>query len=160
MEVYADIDFEASITSRFVLLATVLELLAERRSRDAAALGLIDKWSNEAKEAGRSDLATAINPMREESITSSIRKLVRSRCEASECGAEQAEAMARTAGSLYGQRSAVVHAAATVSPNDVELFRRIVRHALLGSAEPGSFSRIVEKLNQRVRRPDYGSKDF
>jgi hypothetical protein len=57
-EVYADIDFEASPTSRLVLTATVLELLATRTDRDADALAMIERWMLEAKATDRQDLVT------------------------------------------------------------------------------------------------------
>ena len=151
MEVYADVDFEASITSRFVLLATVLELVAQPRSRDVGALALVNKWGDEAKAAGRSDLASVVALMRNESITSSIRELVRSRYAACGHSANHAEAMAKAAGALYGQRSAVVHAAATVTLKDIVEFRRIVRCVLVGSEKPGVFTGIVERLNLEMR---------
>jgi hypothetical protein len=62
LKLFADVDFEATTASRFVVLSTVVELLAERRARDAAALELVDRWIEEAGSASRQDLVQALTP--------------------------------------------------------------------------------------------------
>lgn len=143
-EVYSDVDFEASTTSRLVLIATVLELLAKRAPRDASALALIDRWSEEANGAGREDLAVALGLAREESTTSAIRALMRGACEGAGLSDEVTKRYVRRTAELYRLRSAIVHAGKEATPQEVGEFRAMARLVLTGSTTPGVFSGAVE----------------
>ena len=107
-EIFADVDFEASTFSRFVLLATVLELISERNERDEAALTMIEQWKQQAKVADRRDLEAALHLMRQHSIGSGIREVVRTACEEAGCTPEEAQAVIKRAVDLYRRRGAAV----------------------------------------------------
>ncbi|TPJ81879.1 hypothetical protein FJ434_20465 [Mesorhizobium sp. B2-5-13] len=143
-EVYADIDFEANSTSRVVLIATVLELLASRTRRDESALTFIDRWSEEASSAQREDLVTALDLMREQSITSSIRTLMQDSCARAGLDDEQTTGIVRRTVELYRLRSKIVHGGRGASPHEVAEFRAMARIALTGSKERGVFSGVIE----------------
>jgi hypothetical protein len=144
-EIFADVDFEASTFSRFVLLATVLELISERNERDEAALAMIEQWKVEAKAADRRDLEAALHLMRQNSIGSGIREVMRRACEEAGCTAEEAQAIIKRAGDLYRRRGAAVHDGSAITTEEVSEFRQIVRLALTGSRGRGVFSGIVER---------------
>jgi len=143
-EVYADIDFEASTTSRLVLAATVLELLATKSRRDAAALAIIDRWVLEAKAADRPDLIIALDLIREQSITSSIRELMRAACAEAGLASQEAEQSIRRTIELYRRRGAIVHGGSAATPYEAAEFRAMARLALTGSSARGVFSGVVD----------------
>ncbi len=147
-EVFADVDFEASPTSRLVLLATVLELICERTRRDENALGLIDKWMEDAESSKRDDLATALDLMRQESITSCIRKEVARACNAASLLREETDRMSGRAVTIYRSRSAIVHGGEAASPTDVIELRSIVRFLLTGFLTRGVFSGARESIGR------------
>jgi hypothetical protein len=145
-EIFADVDFEASTFSRFVLLATVLELISERNERDEAALTMIDRWQGDAKIADRRDLEAALDLMRQQSISSGIREVVRTACGEAGCTSEETQAVIKRAVDLYRRRGAAVHDGSTITGQEVGEFRQIVRLALTGSRKRGVFSGVVESV--------------
>jgi hypothetical protein len=147
-EVFADVDFEASTTSRMVLIATVLELICSRATRDNDALALIEGWKKCAQEASRGDLATALDLMREESISSAIRNEVKAACARAGIGDEDSNGIAKRTVALYGKRSSVVHRGATVSAEEVAELRHYVRILLTGTRERGAFSGVLEGIER------------
>lgn len=142
-EVFADVDFEASTTSRMVLIATVLELICSRATRDNDALALIESWKKCAQEASRGDLVTALDLMKEESISSAIRNEVKAACARAGIGDEDANGIAKRTVALYRKRSSVVHRGATVSGEEVAELRHYVRFLLTGTRERGPFSGVL-----------------
>jgi hypothetical protein len=141
-EMFAAADFEVSANSQFLLLITVLEVLAEPRERPEACIALVDELLQRA-ERGIAD-ATANSDaemqlafkalkdsaihLRRESITSSIRKLA---TEASKVlGDPNPQDAGTRAAKLYGKRSKLVHKGESVSLGDVAETRQLVRECL------------------------------
>jgi len=147
-EVYADVDFEASTTSRIVLIATVLELICSRATRDSDALALIESWKKCAQGASRGDLATALDLMRVESISSAIRNEVKAACARVGISDEDANDIAKRTVALYSKRSSVVHGGATVSNEEVAELRHYVRFLLTGTRKRGPFSGVLEGIER------------
>jgi hypothetical protein len=139
-EIFADVDFETSATSKLVLLATVLELLCERAPRDNEGLLLIEKWMEDASAARRKDLVTGLQLMREQSISAAIRDRIMRAAQASGLDKEEEEQLKHRAKELYRRRSAIVHGGQPVSYSEVVELRSIVRFLLIGSRDPGVFS--------------------
>ena len=111
-EVFSDVDFEASTTSRLVLITTALELLCLRGSRDDEALTLIDAWKVCAKKAKRADLVQALELMRQESISSAIRMKIQEACKNAFIKDDDAKRISKRTVELYRKRSSVVHGGA------------------------------------------------
>jgi hypothetical protein len=147
-EVFADVDFEASTTSRMVLVATALELICSRASRDADALALIEGWQKSARGSGRGDLVTALDLMRQESIASAIKSEVKAACARAKIGTEETDKIAKRTAALYGKRSAVVHRGAAVSAEEVAEFRYYVRFLFTGTLKRGAFSGVLEGVER------------
>lgn len=143
-EVYVDIDFEASTTSRLVLAATVLEILSMRVQREANDLGLIDRWAAEASLIDSPDLVAALSTIRTQSIASSIRALMKAACADASLTGEDTDQVVRRTVDLYHLRSAAVHAGSDVRPHEAAELRSIARFALTGSRDRGVFSGVVE----------------
>lgn len=147
-EVFSDVDFESSTTSRIVLVTTALELICSRRCRDHEALTLIAAWKKGAQEANRGDIARALDLMREESIASAIRNEIKAACTLASLEKERAKHIEKRVIALYSKRSAVVHRGARVSSDEVAELRHYVRFLLTGTLKPGAFSGLVEGIER------------
>ncbi|MEX2697088.1 hypothetical protein [Rhizobium mongolense] len=143
--VFSDVDFEASVTSRFISLSTILELMAERTQRDAEAVDLLSTWEKEAKAKNRHDLAQALNLMRHESIGSAIAKLVENAAVKASLPAEKVARYKTKARDAYRKRSSLLHAGVKVSVEELASLREIVRLILVGDTSGTGFTPIANK---------------
>lgn len=155
-QMFTDVDFEESSESRYVLLSTILELLAKRQDRDVEALNMIECWSKEAEAAGRADLVQALKGMRAESIGSAISRLVTEAATRAGCNKAEIEQARKQARTAYGKRGALLHGGAPISTTQLSSLRSIVRLVLTGERTPTFFTSIgnrhwVEK--RRTREP-------
>ena len=141
-QVFADVDFEATTASRFVLLSTILELLAVRQLRDENALALLDRWANQAKEASRPDLEQALASIRNESIGSAIARLVRDAAVLAGCSESDVQSFQKRARNAYRKRSALLHSGVYVSKEELASLRSIVRLVLVGKSTGTPFTVI------------------
>jgi hypothetical protein len=142
LQLFMDVDFEASPDSRFVLLSTILELLAERVLRDTEAQELIDKWKADAADSKRHDLAQAIDLMRSESIGSSIYSLVTEAANKAGCSEDHTKDFAKSARDAYRKRGKLLHAGISVTKDELSLLRSIVRLVLVGQTKGTPFTPI------------------
>jgi hypothetical protein len=118
VELYAAYFTESSPNARFLTLVMALETLAQGVSRPKTVLDLLKKWQNEVEELKLSNSDSEINAVldsllnellfkKENSIRSQIRSIVRETLmNTGELDAEQA---ARTATTVYDNRSTLVH---------------------------------------------------
>ncbi len=152
--IFVDIDFEASDESRYVLLSTILELLADRRDRDGDALGRITGWTDEAAKAGRQDLAEALKLMRAESIGTAICRLVVESAQRAGCSDEESEALRKQARDAYRGRSALLHGGTPITPDQLARLRGIVRLVLTGNRSPTFFTQVGNRqwVERAIRR--------
>jgi len=142
LRVFADVDFEATATSRFILLSTILELLAARQPRDKSALAMMKRWEAEAKEAARPDVAEAVRTIFSESIGSAIARLVREAAIAADCTEEMQDSFEDQARQAYRRRGALLHRAAPVTTDELASLRAVVRLVLVGKTTGTGFSPV------------------
>lgn len=142
LRIFGDVDFEATRESRFILLSTVLELLAARKARDDEALAIIDTWSADAAAKGRGDLVEALRTMRFESIGSSIARLVGSSAREAGYSETEADEFVCDARKAYGKRGALLHSGKRVTIKDLTIMRAIVRLILTGKRTGTGFTQI------------------
>jgi len=143
-EVFADVDFEASRTSRLTLLNTTLELLCPKQSRDKATIALIDAWIDEAQTKGLTGLVNGLKNLKQEPMRAAIEASITSSCDAASLSAEVCDQMIRRTIKLYGLRNSVVHAGHEPKSEEIRDLRRIVRFLLTGQVWLGAFSDIRE----------------
>lgn len=147
LRLFADVDFEATTASRFVVLSTVIELLAERQTRDAAALELVERWIDEAGSASRQDLAQALaSNMRRESIGSAIGRIVRDAGFAAGCDEEINTSFQKQAREANKKRGALLHRGNSVSVEELSALRAVVRLLLVGKIQGTPFTPIGNRL--------------
>lgn len=147
VRMFADVDFEATTESRFVVLSTIVELLAERRSRDPVALGLVDRWIEEAISSSREDLAQALTSnMRTESTASAIRHAVGTAAARAGCREEVIVSMQKKARDANRKRGALLHRGTSVSVAELSELRAVVRLLLVGATEGTPFTPIGNRL--------------
>lgn len=153
--IFVDVDFEASDDSRYVLLSTILELLAKRQDRDSEALERIAGWTEEAAKADRQDLAEALKLMRAESIGTAIGRLVVESAQRAGCSDEESEALRKQARDAYRGRSALLHGGEPIRPDQLARLRRIVRLVLTGDRLPTFFTQVGNRqwIEHARRRP-------
>jgi hypothetical protein len=142
LRIFGDVDFEATRESRFILLSTVLELLAVRQARDDGALAIIDTWSADATAKGRGDLVEALRTIKSESIGSSIARLVWDVARDAGCSEAEADEFVRNARKAYGKRGALLHSGKRVTIEDLTTIRTIVRLILTGKLTGTGFTQI------------------
>ncbi|MCH9050669.1 MAG: hypothetical protein IIA72_06255 [Proteobacteria bacterium] len=117
-EIYSHSHFESSLKSRFLGQMTVLEVLSERPQQPSCLQDRIDRWAIEIEEARRRSrdpdekrslerLTSRIHGLKEESITESVRIIVRKALAYLE-DTKASELVSRI-GPLYGIRSGMVH---------------------------------------------------
>lgn len=152
LKLFADVDFEATTASRFVVLSTVVELLAERQTRDDAALKLVDRWIDEASTASRQDLVQALTSnMRHESIGSAIGRIVREAGSAAGCDEVANVTFQKQARDANKKRGALLHRGNSVSVEELSALRAVVRLVLVGEIKGTPFTPIG---NRRWVRTD------
>jgi hypothetical protein len=145
-EVFSDVDFESTTTSRLTLLATALEMICGRGTRDSKALAILDRWARHAKCHKRDDLVTAVGLMKQESIASAIRSALESAGRRASLEDKEIDRLKRRAVELHRLRSQVVHGGADPSPANIVELRNIVRFLLTGDVDRGQFSGARESL--------------
>lgn len=142
LRLFGDVDFESSVPAKYVLLTTILEVLAEPKSRDDVAQGLFDQWEALARAANRSDLVQALNLMRRESIGASIGRLVEGAAIRAGLTQEEMQAFVKLAKETYRRRGAMLHGGATVTVEELTKLRQIVRLVLVGKSKGTPFTPI------------------
>jgi hypothetical protein len=142
-EIFCDIDFESSSTSRYALLSAILELLADRQERDGPALEMIDRWIAEAAAASRQDLVEALRLQKTESIGSSIGRVVEAAALSAGCSPETVQDYRKSAREAYRKRSRLLHAGVSISTSELAKLRAIVRLVLTGQREGTPFTPIA-----------------
>jgi hypothetical protein len=150
-KLFADVDFEATTASRFVTLSTIMELLAERGTRDAEAIKLVDRWIAEAGSASRPDLAQAlVSTMRTESIGSAIARVVRDAGLGAGCDEEHVVVLEKRARDANRKRGALLHRGTSISVEELSALRAVVRLLLVGAAEGTPFTPIGNRVWARI----------
>lgn len=146
LRIFSDVDFETTSSSRFILLSTILELMADRRERDASALKLIDQWRTEATKLGRHDLAQAVRLMRQESIGSAISRMVQDAAVQNGLAEEQQREFRTLANEAYRKRSALLHQGTAITTEELASLRKVVRLILVGETKGTAFTFIGNRL--------------
>jgi hypothetical protein len=131
LEVYSASKFEHSLRARFLTLITVVEILADRRSRSDRALELVASFDEAVKGSDldvneRDQLLGGLRDLRNESIGGACRRLVADRL-----GSDAAKEFK----SWYAARSDLVHAGRTELdlPTTIERVERLVAQLLVTS---------------------------
>ncbi len=117
-DIYSHSHFEASMKARFLGQMTVLEVLLERPQQPSYLQDRIDRWAIEIEEAHRRSrdpdekrslerLRSRVHGLKEESITESVRIIVRKALAYLED--PNASELVSRIGPLYGIRSGMVH---------------------------------------------------
>jgi hypothetical protein len=161
-ELFATADFEATANSQFLMLTAVFEVLAEPKKRPKACVSLVKNLIDTAKKSEGGAVARGNNKMKEafkalqdsafhlkeESITSSVRKLATRASQA--LGDAEPEKAGKRAAALYGKRNHLVHKGKSVTWGDVNDLRALVRETL--AVEAGCYDRIRERGGARIPR--------
>jgi hypothetical protein len=152
-ELFAAADFEVTPNSRFLLLATVFEVLANPKTRPEVCVVLVQELIDKAKKAENTEdhkrkdafkaLRQSAEHLKQESIRSSVRKLA---TKASETfGDPEPERTGKRAAELYDKRSDLVHEGHSVTWADVAEIRKLVREAL--AVEAGCHEHFRERIH-------------
>ena len=152
-EMFASVDFEASNNAQFLVLISILEIMAKPASRPKPCLDIIEdamvRMKSEAETAMEPTLRQALLDMRKgaehwksESIRSSVRRLA---IDAARTLADpDPDAVGRSAVRLYDKRSLIVHQGETASLSEARVARQLVREMLAVAA--GSYEHIRERF--------------
>jgi hypothetical protein len=155
-ELFAGADFEATANARFLMLASVYEVLANPKKRPKPCQDLVEQLLDSAKKSeetaaanGERELKEAFRALRDsaahlakESITSSVRKLATRTSHV--LGDVEPRKAGKRAVELYGKRSRLVHKGEDVTHAEVHELRTLVREALAVAA--GCYDRIRERF--------------
>jgi hypothetical protein len=155
-EFFAAADFEVTANSQFLMLSTVFEVLANPKTRPTLCVYLIEDLLESAKKAEAvaesmddPEMKDALKSLRdsaihlkEESITSSVRKLATKVSRV--LGDPEPEKAGKHAATLYGKRSTFVHTGKSVTWANVAELRKMVREAL--AVEVGCHERVRERF--------------
>jgi hypothetical protein len=155
-EFFAATDFEITANAKFLMLSTVLEVLADPKPRPALCIYLVEELLKKIREAEAiakrdrdKDAAEALEGLRnsaahyeKESITSSVRKLAAKAARV--LGDPDPEKAGKEAAALYGKRSNLVHSGESVTWADVAQLRQVAREAL--AVEVECYDRIRERF--------------
>lgn len=136
---FATADFEASDTAKFVVLTTILEILAAPPQRPDVCQRLIDGWLRDGTKA-RDDqqdeslkhalthLLDSARNLKRDSFRGSIRRLVANAV--AQLGKPSPENEGAVAAKLYDDRSKLVHDGIPMSRDRLAELRRLVRYVL------------------------------
>ena len=141
-DLFNDVDFEHSATSQFVILTTILEMLAVRRERDLDTKKMIVSWAAEAVESKDENLAAAILNLKLESASSAMTTLVNSASKAAGCDEIEQQQYSKRVKLLYSRRSAVLHHGRKVTKSDLEEVRKLVRLVIFNVLDDGVFTKV------------------
>jgi hypothetical protein len=155
-EFFAAADFEIIANAKFLILSTVLEVLADPKPRPALCIYLVQQLLENIRTAEKiakrdtdgptvealEGLRNAVVHYQKESISISVRKLATSTARV--LGDRQPEKAGRDAVALYGKRSNLVHGGESVSWGDVAQLRKAAREAI--AVEAGCYDRIRERF--------------
>ena len=152
-EFFATADFEITSNSQFLMLCTVLEILADPKQRPTLCIYLVEELLENIQKAqtiasqddtetseALEGLQNAVVHYKKESITTSIRKLGTKI--ARTLGDLEPEKMGKQAVALYTKRNNLVHGGENVTSGDVSELRRLTREAL--AVEIGCYDHIRE----------------
>ena len=152
-EMFASVDFEASNNAQFLVLISILEIMAKPAPRPKPCLDIIEdamvRMKSEAETAMQPTLRQALLDMRKgaehwksESIRSSVRRLA---IDAARTLADpDPDAVGRSAVRLYDKRSLIVHQGETASQDQARVARQLVREVL--AVATGSYEHIRERF--------------
>jgi hypothetical protein len=155
-EFFTATDFEVTENSKYLMLCTVLEVLADPKARPTLCIYLVEELIENIKKAQKiakqeadaetqedlQGLLASIVHWKKESITSSIRKLARKTAQT--LGDSDAEQRAKRASELYTKRNGLVHRGESVTATEVNELRTLVREAL--AVEAGCDHRIRDRF--------------
>ena len=152
MELFTNVDFEATPNAQFLTLISALELLSRPGDRPNICIELLSQMTNELDKtlsAAAEDDRQALKDMRstatefwiKQSFRSAIRALAKRTAE--QLGDQNPVAYGRTAVKLYDKRSSVVHRGQSVTTSDVRDIRQLLREVL--AVELGCFHHIRER---------------
>jgi hypothetical protein len=148
-------EFEATANAQFLMLTSVLEVLAKPKKRNTRCIRLVDELLKVAKAAqqlaakqGRDDVEEAFKSLRDsaihlkkESITGSVRQIAIATSKA--LGDAEPKTAGKRAATLYGKRSKLAHEGKQVTWGDVGELRQLVREVI--AVEAGCFDRIRDR---------------